>query len=312
MKKPDYPIRAVAKLTGLSIDTLRAWERRYQAVLPQRQGKGRTYSEADVQKLRLLRELVERGYSIGQIAALSQKELQEIAGKSEKLAGLVEAEPRRQGGRAAPVSARLQAIEAAIERFDYFDADLELSRLAALLSVRELVHRVVIPLMQRVGDRWHNGELSIAQEHMTSAILRNLLGALVRLYARENPAQTLLFTTPGDEGHEFGILSAAMLAAGGGLGIIYLGAALPAEEILQATRRTAANVVVLGIKGTGEPQRAIKELRAVLAGLSPKVELWVGGATTDALAEQIKTTGAIFIPDFQVLERHLLRLGARF
>jgi DNA-binding transcriptional MerR regulator len=66
-----YPIRAVAKLTGLSIDTLRAWERRYAAVEPQRDDRGRLYSETDVRRLHLLRAAVERGHAIGRLATLS-------------------------------------------------------------------------------------------------------------------------------------------------------------------------------------------------------------------------------------------------
>ena len=66
-----YPIRAVSRLTGISIDTLRAWERRHDAVTPVRDERGRMYTDADVARLRLLRQAVEQGHSIGRLAGLT-------------------------------------------------------------------------------------------------------------------------------------------------------------------------------------------------------------------------------------------------
>ena len=68
---PRYPIRAVSKLTGIGIDTLRAWERRHGAVTPLRDGRGRMYTNDDIARLRLLRSAVEEGHSIGRLAELS-------------------------------------------------------------------------------------------------------------------------------------------------------------------------------------------------------------------------------------------------
>src|SRR6187200_3531359 len=73
-----YPIRAVSKMTGIGIDTLRAWERRYGAVTPTRDDRGRMYTEADVERLRLLNGAVERGHSIGRLAGLSNDQLTEL------------------------------------------------------------------------------------------------------------------------------------------------------------------------------------------------------------------------------------------
>ena len=307
MKKPGYPIRAVSKLTGLSIDTLRAWERRYRIVEPERTERGRSYSEADVQKLRLLRELVDRGYAIGQIAEHTDEELRQIAGQSEK------ATARRQpaAGATSPDQG-MQAMREAIDTFDSYRAEMELSRLAAILSPRDLVHRIVIPLMQMVGEQWQNGAWSVAQEHMTSALMRNLLGSLVRLYARENAPQKLLFVTPVGEDHEFGILAAAMLAAGGGLRTLYLGTSLPAREIVHAAGKSSANIVVCGVKGAQNSQAVLRELREVAATMPPAVELWVGGTESESVIQEIKAISTVFLPDFHAFEIELQRLGARF
>src|SRR3954451_2185665 len=75
VQQPLYPIRAVSRMTGLSLDTLRAWERRYEAVVPARNDRGRVYSEADVARLKRLDELVKHGHAIGTTAASSDAEL---------------------------------------------------------------------------------------------------------------------------------------------------------------------------------------------------------------------------------------------
>ena len=83
--------------------------------------------------------------------------------------------------------------------------------------------------LKQVGDEWHANRLNIAQEHLLSGAVRSLLGAMVRLYSKEDVPRRLLFATPSGERHEFGILAAAMLAAAGGLGVVYVGADVPAQ-----------------------------------------------------------------------------------
>lgn len=311
MKTQLYPIRAVSKLTGISIDTLRAWERRHQAVAPQRDERGRLYTEADVRRLRLLNVAVEKGHAIGRLTGLSDKELQTLVASPSIMAGMGGAGGVIDTVRSEEPVPAPPSVMAAIKRLDYAGAERELSLLAAVLPPRELVHRVALPLMRKVGEEWHQGKLSVAEEHMTSALLRNLLGALIPLYHRASPGARLLFATPSGEQHEFGILVSAMLAAGGGLGVIYLGADLPAEEIVGAARKTAPQAVVLGFIGAEGSKAGVMEIQKVAHKLPSQIELWVGGAQGEAFVEEIRKTRALLIDDFELLERHLVRLGAR-
>ncbi len=301
-----YPIRAVSKLTGISIDTLRAWERRYQVVVPQRDERGRLYTEENVQRLRLLNSAVEKGHAIGRLATLSDEELQNML--TTPVAGSFSMSFTKSANAEEPARAP-RSVMAAIERMDYAEAERELSLLAAVLAPRELARRVALPLMRQVGEAWHEGNLSIAQEHMTSALLRNVLGALIPLHQRSSPSTRLLFATPSGELHEFGILLSAMLAVGGGLGIIYLGANLPAEEIVLAAQKTAPQAVVLGFIGVNT---GVDEVQKIAHKLPSQIELWVGGTQSGSLIEEIRKTRALLIEDFDVLEQHLTRLGARF
>ena len=298
-----YPIRAVARLTGLSVDTLRAWERRYDVVTPSRDDRGRLYSDQDVRRLQLLATAVGRGHAIGRLAPLSDAEIEGlIAAPAAPHAVLEAAHPSGD-----PVGVLLSALAA----FDYMAVERELNRLALALAPRDLVHRVVLPVMKRVGDDWYAERLTIAQEHLISSALRNLLGALVRLYAREQAVRRLLFATPSGERHEFGILAAAMLAAAGGLGVVYLGPDLPGRQIVDVAARTAADVAVLGvIHGGGRELR--RQLEYVVSHLPAPMELWVGGALPSDVEQAVSGPHVVRLSDFQALEKHLARVGARF
>jgi len=304
MSEIRYPIRAAAKLTGLSLDTLRAWERRYQAVIPERGDRGRAYSEQDLKRLHLLREVVSHGHAIGLVARLNDQDLAlllEPHGQDEPTSVAV---PNQHGSLEI-----LGSLVGAIERFDYAGADLELNRLAALLQPRQLIHEVVLPLMRLVGKQFCSGKMSIAQEHMTSAILRNLVGTLLRMYTVRDAPGKILFATPPGELHEFGILAGAMLAAGGGLGIVYLGANLPAEEIIIAAKRSSSQIVVLGVLASNDDVTAA--VQKVHEGLPERIELWLAGSQA---AEQIAggcTKRPLVIKDYSEFEANLQRVGAK-
>jgi len=200
----------------------------------------------------------------------------------------------------------------AVARLDHAAAERELGLLAGVLPPRDLVYRVALPIMKDVGELWHSGRLSVAQEHMTSALLRNLLGGLISHHHRTSTSGKILFATPSGEKHEFGILAAAMLAAAGGLGIVYLGSELPSDELITAVAKTAPQVVILGFVGSNGAKAALKEIKRAAAKLPAETELWVGGTKDKSLVQEINRTKALMIDDFEMLERNLSRLGAQF
>lgn len=296
-----YPIRAVSRLTGISLDTLRAWERRYKVVAPERTERGRLYSDAEIQRLILLRDAVGRGHAIGQVAPLSDAELKDLGQRSAEV-------ERSHPVREEPLAAGLTPLLSAIENFDAAAANEEMGRLAALVPTYELVTQVALPLMRVVGDRWHSGTLSIAHEHMASAVLRNLFGSLLRLYKPADPPVKLVLATPSGEQHEFGILAAAMLAAPLGLEPIYLGPNLPAEEILTAAETSGAKVIVVGlIVSQALDALPLHELRRLASLVPASMELWAGGRSLADQPEALRDR-VTAIDNFEILEGHLRRL----
>jgi len=298
-----YPIRAVSKLTGIGIDTLRAWERRYGAVTPTRDDRGRMYTEADVARLRLLNGAVEQGHSIGRLAGLSNDQLRDLCAP----AGAASQAATVQTGRAPLETAGLLT---ALREYDGVGVDHELSRLAAVLRPIDLLQDVLMPVLTKVGDDWHSGRTRIAHEHLMSSTMRNLLGAFLRLYLRREASVRLLFATPSGERHEIATLGAAMLAASAGLGVSYLGADLPAREIVESVEPAGAQVLVLGLTTAAADKAREKELKTIVRELPKGVELWAGGRGAERHASIIRPRGLI-LSDYNTYQQELVRIGGR-
>ena len=288
-----YPIRAVAKRTGLSVDTLRAWERRYDAVVPRRDNRGRVYTDAHVQRLRLLAALVEQGHPIGRIAGLSDASLTRLRH---------DAGPPLARGR---TDVDLAPLLDALKRYELATIDSLLNRHAVVLPADELVFSVVLPVLREVGARWESGTLRPAQEHLVSAIVRSVLGGLLRTMPRAANGPRLLFATPSGEGHELGLLCGAVLAAAAGARVLYLGPDLPATDIVHAATASSAEVVVLA--ATASSAIADAQLRK-LTKLPRHIVLWIGGPAAAPLRERIGARARTVngLDEFRrLIERHV-------
>ena len=292
------PIRAVSKLTGVAIDTLRAWERRYGAVTPARDDRGRLYSDADVARLRLLHGAVSQGHAIGRIASLTDVELRAVA----KTAIIAPPAPDRR----IDTRALLQAMT----DFDAAAVDAEIGRFAATLPPHALLREVVMPLLSSIGDAWHERRTTVAHEHLISATLRNVLGSLLRVYARRRPADasSLLFATPSGERHELGTLGAAMLAATSGANVLYLGPDLPARDIAASAGPARVRAVILGVTRSTDTRHTASQLRIVARQLPDEVELWLGGPHARRYAAALGDR-ALILDDFEAFGRELTRIA---
>jgi MerR family transcriptional regulator, light-induced transcriptional regulator len=268
-----YPIRAVARMTGLSVDTLRAWERRYEAVLPTRNDRGRLYDDVCVARLKQLAGLVADGHAIGTIAHLSDAELAGLRTAAATLTARP-ADP--------PAVARTEGLASAIDRYDLEAFEAVLNRHAAVLPPRELIFAVILPVLRDIGRRWAAGKLRPSQEHFVSGIVRSVLGSLLRTTGRPDASPRVVFATPSGERHELGLLCAALLASSAGYGVVYLGTDVPAGDIAHAAATTGAPVVMVSATTPGAVTRS--EARS-LARLPAGVELWVGGPEAHVLLD---------------------------
>ncbi len=301
----NLPLRTVSQLTGLSPDILRAWERRYQVVTPVRGPRGtRLYSGADVAHLRLLAGVVAAGRSIGDVARLDRVALEKLSAERVD-AGL----PLQSAAAVDPGRRVLREALEAIELFDSTRLHRLLSDAMVGLGMNRFVECVAMPLLRSVGDLWAKGSISVADEHLVSGVLRGLLSGV--LHSRgPNQGQRILIALPSGERHEFGALVAALIAADGGLDVVYLGADTPALEIGDAADRCNARVVLLGIVHQENADRAVEQVRAVASKLPITTELWLGGASAATVAALVRTSSMKVITSLDVVRAEVVRLRA--
>jgi len=304
--EPRHPIGVVARRTGLKPDLIRAWERRYGAVTPGRtETRRRFYADADIERLLLLRRVVSSGRGISQVAGLSNPELE----------ALIEAEPAP-AAYAPPYPAAPEEVDqvaeaflnrclSAAQRLDVREMELELDRASVLLSRTHLLERLLVPLMRRIGELWHQGALRPLHEHMASSVVRSFLGGMSGACQPEISAPHLVVTTPARQRHELGALLAAATAAGEGWQVTYLGPDLPPEEIAAAALQKGARAVALSITYPPDDPMLVEDLRRLRRLLGPHTLLIVGGRASLAYSAILQEIGALRLEDLAGLRREL-------
>lgn len=270
-----YPMRVVSRLTGLTADTIRVWERRYAAVEPDRtQGNKRRYSGAEVRRLVLLRRATELGHSIGEVARLRDEELRRIIGQTSP-------DVRTQ---ASLYAAIVEDYFQAIFDYDVQRAESVLTRTAAILPPMTLTLEVIVPLMRQVGEAWRSGRLRISHEHIISGQLRSLIGTLLRHVEPGAGAPRLIVATPPGHLHEFGAIIGAFIAASRGFEPIYLGPHVPLADIADAAEQSGASLVILSIVRDCEAAEQ-ESLIEGLKSLAKEREVWLGIPEGNGLAK---------------------------
>lgn len=286
-----YPIRAVARMTGLSLDTLRAWERRYQAVTPLRGDRGRLYDDRDVARLKQLAKLVGDGHAIGTIAQLPPTALARL----QQRATAVAVEP--------PPAVDLTPLTRAMRQYDVTVVESMLTRHATLLPPPQLIFSVILPMLREAGARWEAGTVRPAQEHLVSAAVRSVLGGLLRTMAAGRRHDPMVFATLPGERHELGLLSAAVLAAHTGRYVTYLGGDVPAADLVHAVNTMQASTLV--VAATMSNATTVREVRT-LRRLRSEATVWVGGSDRGRVRRELGTRARVIdtLEDFTGLLGH--------
>ena len=292
----QFSIKAVSQATGLSVETLRAWERRYEVVRPERDASGRrSYAASDVARLRLLRSATELGHSISRMSRLAADELAQLVADS--------------GGHARQGPARGQTfVDRALDATENSDPNsLEevLTSAIALLPANEVVHTVLGPLVYEVGERWHGGSISIAQEHMVSEIVRRLLIAVARGYLRSDSAPAMVLATLSGERHELGILMCGWMAAARRYRTHYLGIDCPPAEIARFALEVEARVVLISMVMPEQIVPAMQQLSELAELLNGRCDVWVGGTAARHLDYNTLPAGCVLLPGGQDFEHRL-------
>lgn len=304
-----HPISVAAERSGVAAHTLRAWERRYGVVEPGRtEGGHRLYSDEDVGRLRLLRELTEAGRRIGRLAPLTTPELLALL-REDRAAAATSGRAETGADASGAADAYLEDALAAVRALEGEKLDGLLRRAALALSVSAFLEDLVVPLMERIGQAWEGREIRPAHEHLASAVVTRIGGWLLDNVGSEGAAPRLAVATPAGHRHELGALGAAVSARSEGWRVSYLGADLPAADIALAARDTSARAVALGIAFPGDRQATEEELRELRRRLPPGLPLLVGGAGAEAFEDVLADIRAVRIEGFSSLRAVLRTLG---
>ncbi|MEZ4411018.1 MAG: cobalamin-dependent protein [Polyangiales bacterium] len=283
-----HSIRVASELTRIPIETLRMWERRYAFPKPSRRADNhrRVYSEEDVARLRLMAQLVERGYRPGDVVRHDARGLERL------LAQVTAAEEQSVGGPAAGLAAVARILRFA-KAYDVAALEAELRGAAAALGPRRFVVEFAHPLVVAVGAAWKRGELDIAHEHVLSQALRTQLRTMLSAFQDVRARPVVLLTTLPGETHELGLEMVALYLSLDAAKPRMLGAETPVDEIAAAAIALKADVVGLTVTGAMPFAAASRAVRRLTENLPRRVALWVGGAQARALAAENKAVRAV-------------------
>ncbi len=266
---PTMSIAAVERETGLGKDTLRAWERRYGFPTPARDAFGeRAYATAQVEKLRIVKRLMDAGHRPGQLMPMPTDALHRLSAGAPRPADNAAGMPG------------LLALLALLREHEIGRLRGQLRQAVVRLGLSAFVTEVVAPLNTLVGDAWMRGQLDIFQEHsyteIAQAILRSGIHSLPEARAPQRP-RVLLSTLPG-EPHGLGLLMAEALFAAEGGHCFSLGVQTPVWDLVLAAEAYGVDLVALSFTGCMNPNRVIEGLAELRSKLPAAVEVWAGGS----------------------------------
>ena len=314
--KPQHPIRVVALRTGISPDLIRAWEKRYQAVVPGRTDTARRlYSDLDIDRLKLLRLATEGGRRIGDIASLDLAQLQAMVAEDR-----VETHAPSKGVSAArqhpdesdkTVELRAELMDA-VRAHDPERLDALLHKGSLTYTMPTLMEEVVAPLLRTIGEGTRDGSLRIAQEHIATAEIRTFLGSLRPASVEYQEAPKVIITTPSGQLHELGALMVSVTCASEGWTPIYLGPNTPADEIASAAIGAGALAVGLSITYPADDPRLPGELRRLRRQLPPDFPIFIGGAAIRPNSPLLDELNAPYLQSLHDVRDYLSKFREQF
>jgi len=266
-------IGALSRATGIPIETLRTWERRYGFPVPERKPSGhRVYSLSSVPRLRRIADALGRGHRAAEVVSASEIDLTQLLEATPSRA------PRPQSEALAPEASWDPAILlGAAEHFDSASLTHRLMTDWTLLGPMEFLRDRVVPLIRAVGDAWEAGRLDIRHEHFLSERVGDLLRTLrLRFEERASGPLVVLATLPG-EVHGLGLQMAALLLATAGWRTLYLGTDVPVPEIATLAKDMSARAVAISVSAARGGRASTLHLGRLRALLPRRVVLVVGG-----------------------------------
>lgn len=247
----------IEALSGLSLHTIRAWERRYGVLAPQRTPGGhRLYSQQDVETLRWLKHQVDAGVSIGKAVATLRAQ--------------------RQPGPTLHPETLAANLLAALERLDERAAEHQLSQALTVHSVETLCLDILQPVLVQIGERWAAGTLPVAVEHFSSTVLRGYLHGLLRFAPLSEAGSLVVVACIPGERHEIGPMMVSLFLRRAGLRALFFGADLPWDDLATCLHALKPDALVFSATGTS-PLDGVRDHWHRLAASAALPPVVIGG-----------------------------------
>jgi len=275
MDTPTYNIAAVERDTGLSKDVLRMWERRYGFPEPARDHNGeRLYTTEQIERLRLIKRLMDQGHRPGKLMATSTEELTLLA-------------PRRarapDPGATRCDAADLEQLLALIKQHDASAYAHALHQRLIRQGMDYFVQDIVAPLTHRVGEAWEDGRFQVFEEHLFTELTKRVLRQAIAALPGGTGSPRVLLTSVPDEQHILGLLMIEALLALDGAECIPLGTQMPVIEISRAAEAHRADIVALSFSIAFPARQIPPLLQQIRAAIPHDIDIWVGGAGVSRL-----------------------------
>lgn len=265
-------ISDVERDTGVAKETLRVWERRYAFPQPLRDPNGeRVYPIEQVDKLRLVKRLIDLGFRPGKVIQYSADELQALTGQATGRGdGAIAPGPELQGYLDLCKSHQMEALRR------------KLSQALLVMGLKSFVIDLVAPLTHLIGEAWAAGQLATFEEHLytesLTVVMRGAIFGMPPAGASSLGAPRILLTTLPQERHGLGLLMAEAMCVAEGAQCISLGVQTPLPDIIEAARVQRVDIIALSFSVAMNPRQALDGLAELHARLGGGAELWAGGS----------------------------------
>jgi len=290
-----HRIHRVARLTGLSKDVIRVWERRYGLVKPSRSSnRYREYSDGEVALLRFVKAQMEQGATIGTLAAEGHDSL--IARM--RIATPVSAEEQK------PHERLLDDLIGSLDPLDKAGFERRLNGAVAVIPFEEAVRRILLPLQRRIGELWHQGRLNTAVEHYVTKIVQQKLFSVMNQLPVNEFGPRVLIACPEGETHEIGAQAVAYIAATKGCHVYYLGPNLPSSDLMTFCEKIKPDLVLLSLTDVKAEAAALQQLKE-LEQLATRWSVAVGGQGALAIGDRLRDTKIELLDDLTLLHNRL-------
>ncbi|RWX81010.1 MerR family transcriptional regulator [Neorhizobium lilium] len=287
MPEARYTLSQISELAHIPSQTIYAWERRYKALVPTRTSTGRrTYTRADLLRLKLLKACVDQGSRIGTIAGMSEASLKD----------LLESERER------PAKQSILLHHALALEHDELDTKIGLALMS--LGPAAFADQALSPLMLEIGHRWRDEPDAIAAEHIITASTKSILSTALRLSRPRAIKAAAVFATPEGELHELGLLTSALVAQNCGIKATYLGAQMPVPQLFHVVEATQAKLLVVA-SSIDDPEELAAQVNEMRTAVPKGARLLVGGRSSARLKREA-FPGVLFFDSVSDFEEFLL------